>query len=192
MVGWKSDVYHLPDGALPYDEWGKTWRKVSLGTPTSTKQTQTRRLDVPKFDTSNRQNGEVTAVSGTKSGSQLEALYTTHDGGQKWNKTAERKISTVYSLVNNVSFVGPKDWFLVNNSLYKSDNRGKSWTRVSATQLQKLSALRKHVFRQIQMISGSAGWMLWVPKYQGKGAPVILHTQDGGRTWAVIHPQLNS
>ena len=96
----------------------------------------------------------------------LSALYVTHDRGTHWTPTAP-----VPAAVSAAAFVTSRTgWVTDGTSLYATIDAGHHWTA------RPRGALFTGV-TQLDFVSPAAGWAV------RDGAPSLLRTADGGRTW---------
>lgn len=109
----------------------------------------------------------------------LFELYTTNNGGTTWTKLTSASVppiqnSNEYGYVHNKAFAGDNIWFGTSTGrLYKSANKGATWTVVS-TPITDFGGTASSGSFTIK--DASNAWIL-------ASTGVVYKTVDGGTTW---------
>jgi photosystem II stability/assembly factor-like uncharacterized protein len=100
-------------------------------------------------------------------GKTVVIVYTTHDGGNRWNYTspvaAHRKIPVSFADVNH-------GWLADGGILFRTNDGGYRWTKIP------LSSTFGDI-KQLDFVSPQIGWAVRTV------APFLWRTLDGGQTW---------
>ena len=175
------------DGAFGSQNSGNLWSTYAISADGESHQ-----YEAAAFDPANT---DIAYIGGT------DMLFKTQNGGQSWQKTADMPLTglpancdrarplvlsvhpdtpaTVYAGVRFFSTIS--DETIARGALYRSDNRGDSWTRITAA--DPISSVKRVVFApsDSQVIYLATGdechWC------EGEG---IWRSRNGGQTWA--HP----
>jgi photosystem II stability/assembly factor-like uncharacterized protein len=131
-------------------------------------------------------------------GQKVNALFSTQDGGDHWQKLAEAPADVTTGATpsapsgwlpeltysNSISFSDPSHGWLAASSgqLYITEDGGRSWT-LETQSIQNPSFLRP------QRFDSSTGLALAGAFVGGRSGPALLRTTDGGRTWEQILPK---
>lgn len=103
----------------------------------------------------------------------LKTLLSTTDGGITW-----QSVYTSTGILDGLSFTSPTtSWMTMSDALFATHNGGATW------QLSN-NFLDSHYSKvwDVQFVDADNGWLRWwQPKKQVNG---VLHTSDGGSTWA--------
>jgi len=111
----------------------------------------------------------VLPVQLNSAGPALSLVYVTHDGGRHWIPTAAVPLSATAASFPSVR-VG---WLTDGGRLYATTDAGHHWTALPRSALFTDAT-------ELDFITPSAGWAV------RDGAPSLLKTADGGRTWAAV------
>jgi photosystem II stability/assembly factor-like uncharacterized protein len=160
MVGWavgrNNTVIKTTDG-------GQTWRRLMDRRDRGTEYT-----DVVFV---NENQGWVQARD--------TLLYTTN-GGESWQPAASPTQGFSFgpaAVVGNTRFQLPTPG--LGNILYRTDDGGRTWTRVAA--------MPHNDYSKIVFASPSHGW---VARGFHPNIPAIARTEDGGQTWTEVAQQM--
>ncbi|MHB8732495.1 MAG: WD40/YVTN/BNR-like repeat-containing protein [bacterium] len=161
-------------GYIPQDDYsylyvtrnaGGMWERQALAIPAGAGTVQFG-LAVPSvFAPGNA----VLPVQLNSAGPALSLVYVTHDGGRQWIATAPLPCSMTAASFSSVR-VG---WLTDGARLYATIDAGHHWAALPR------SALFTDV-TELDFISASVGWAVRA------GAPSLLKTADGGRTWTAV------
>jgi photosystem II stability/assembly factor-like uncharacterized protein len=157
---------------------GKTWQDVNPPLAAEYVKDQPPVVAIaPQFVT------DDDAVLPVTAGNRL-VFFDSHDGGSSWSVLPAVLPST--QMTPRVQFVNSKDGFAVCASfLCATQDGGQTWREVP-TPFSFDSSGGDHVQR-FDFVDASIGWATLVDV---QGARVLLKTDDGGRTWIRLMPQL--
>jgi photosystem II stability/assembly factor-like uncharacterized protein len=185
-TGFISDCYDIsgPSANLTVTrDGGKTWAPVRLPEPQGSAFT----VMAPVFFDTNR--GAVRVISQTMQGNTdtySSYVAVTSDGGRSW-----RAVSAVPSTVGFAfDFVDPKSFWALGNdghggatTMYRTANGGASWMLVN-------SGLPSIDFANVDFFDALHGFIIVTNQSPGQGPSSLLVTNDGGKTWKQINPQI--
>ncbi|HYF77217.1 MAG TPA: hypothetical protein VD973_08805, partial [Symbiobacteriaceae bacterium] len=101
-------------------------------------------------------------------------LYATDDGGLTWRELTRSEDYNAASAITGLHFANPGHGWIEQESgplLYTRD-AGQSWGGASEGRYGRRPAV--------------LGERLWLP-WGGEGHAYIVHTDDGGKTWSILH-----
>ncbi len=160
-------------GGLPFlfrtEDGGATWRRQVLLVPGESGQVGVCVCSVsgPTFPTAN--DGFI-AVWGD-----VRAVYATHDGGVTWQQAGWPADAGP----SGIKFVDAlHGWLSDARDIYGTTDGGATWTHLS----------RVLDGGPLSFISPTEGWAWLRHGWEEKGPAALVHTTDGGRTWAVVNP----
>lgn len=130
------------------------------------------------------------------SGSRLQGIYVTADGGTTWNRQSTAKFDTVGSFPNVVHFFNKNDGFCMGDpkgglefEIYTTSNGGATWNPVSGSYIpDPLNKGTSNVEYGVVGYYSAVGNKAWFGTSLGR----IYRSQDKGLHWEVSDAKLGS
>ncbi|SFU60178.1 hypothetical protein [Alicyclobacillus macrosporangiidus] len=167
---------------------GTSWREIHVPVPTEFSGEQIS-LSLPQFSTANANQGILQATF-QRYGSLIEhrGIYSTSDAGKSWTFVGEMPglgglVSFPSTSVGVAIPLTPSKTF---STLYETTNGGTSWRNITLPKAPFSTLLRNYIPTQLDFVSKSVGWVVWVPKRAGSSTNQIWETTDGGHTWKKV------
>ncbi len=111
-------------------------------------------------------------------------VYTSSDSGAVWQDSrGERAPNTQVSAQMDIVALKP-ELVAVFYSAYRNDisrTKGNTWTDVGRVPSRYLAPGMQ--VTEVDFVSALDGWLVIQDAYAGMRPPILLRTQDGGRTW---------
>lgn len=164
-------LYHTADG-------GHTWQPLLLPSPESApglfiNATQACAADAPHLFGPQVGRLHVRCTDyGQQPATNSEYVYATGDGGQHWQASPFPG--------GKMFFISPATGWALGAEIYRTGDAGLSWGKISTVAWQA----------EFSFPSEQLGWAAAHSENEGLASFALVRSQDGGRIWAVLRPQI--
>ena len=168
---WVGGITYTPGVVYLYQtqDAGHSWKLLPVAAPTGYEQAQLETLG-PAFVSPTLAYLPVTLSS---QNGELEAVYTSHDGGSNWELTP-----TLIPFGGKMDFVSAKDGFVWNGTnFYVTHDGALTWTTVSP------DVTFGDSFSGMDFIGPTTGYVI---TDDASGVRTLYGTTDGASTWNVL------
>jgi len=182
LDGWLVTLENLHGEPTTYctHDAGKSWQAESLHLPAKLEGGRSE-VKLPQFFGKEKRDG-VLGVSYLTDKDDLMLFYQTHDGGGHWTPAGKPPIH-VWGRSKDYSFLDDgTGWMVVENDIVKTDDYGKTWTKLPTAVPLWVTDLESDGF-QLCFVNHRVGW-IFVPWFKNK----LLQTQDAGKSWGQLFP----
>jgi photosystem II stability/assembly factor-like uncharacterized protein len=174
---------------------GQTWQGETLPSQGLTSQdlSVTSQVSPVLF---NAQDGVVSLQKYESGGRYGLYLYTTHDGGQTWQKAGQLEVpqypATTEAYDQTVNYLDTQHWLVAADSvLYSTNDGGQHWQTLSLPQEYRYTG-------SLSFVSGQEGWAIGKSLSTSTATPSqqtqtssLIHTSNGGQTWEKVNYQIS-
>jgi photosystem II stability/assembly factor-like uncharacterized protein len=171
QTAWVGGVTYAPGVIYLYQtqDSGHSWKLIPVTTPAGYEQAQLETLG-PSFVMQGTAYLPVTLAS---QNGELEAIYSTHDGGTNWLQTP-----TLIPFGGKMEFVSPTDGFVWNGTeFYVTKDGARSWTTI------KPDVTFGDSFSGMDFVSTNTGFVV---TSDATSTRILYKTTDGGATWNIL------
>jgi photosystem II stability/assembly factor-like uncharacterized protein len=171
QTAWIGGVTYAPGVIYLYQtqDGGHSWKQVQVTAPAGYEQAQLETLG-PMFVV---QGAAYMPVTLSSQNGELEAIYTSRDGGNIWVQT-----STFIPFGGKMNFVSANDGFVWNGTnFYVTKDGARTWATVTP------DVTFGDNFTEMDFVSPMIGFVMTDDASSNRN---LYKTTDGGATWNVI------
>lgn len=168
---------------LQTEDGGATWSSVVLPVPQALEgKVDYSSFAAPVFSGERGMDGVVFARLGSAAG-ETQVVYTTRDGGRTWRDQAVSAQLAPGARVYPAFADADHGWLLSGSDLYRTEDGGASWSRVTTDAVFRQAVGADPAIRQLAFRDARNGWL--VVGGEEPDRALWLETSDGGATWRV-------
>jgi photosystem II stability/assembly factor-like uncharacterized protein len=171
QTAWVGGITYAPGVVYLYQtqDGGHSWKLIPVIVPAGYEQAQLETLG-PTFIV---QGVAYLPVTLSSQNGELEAIYTSHDGGISWIQTP-----TLIPFGGKMKFVSANDGFVWNGTtFYMTKDGAQTWTTISP------DVTFGDSFSGMDFVSPTSGFVI---TDNASGNRNLYKTTDGGATWNVL------